>query len=183
MSKPAFIVDGFTEKNVLSHLCPGKPISRTDLNGKSVTILAMSNKIASLVRLFGNKHYPIIVIVDREQRVEDCKTLENMLLFYLKEQGLKDQDIRITFADRMFENWIIADWESLGLKTPKPLDTDGINGSSLLKKELGSFHKTTDGVNLFLQASAEEIYKNSPSFKSFADSIEDVACQHLKFDK
>ena len=33
--KPAFIVDGYTEKNLIDKICPNRPVRRTDLNGKS----------------------------------------------------------------------------------------------------------------------------------------------------
>ncbi len=51
MNNPAFIVDGFTEMDILTKICPKSPIKRTDLNGKDVTINAMAKKIASHIRL------------------------------------------------------------------------------------------------------------------------------------
>src|SRR5687767_14837605 len=62
MSNPAFIIDGFTEKLIVQKICPGKRVTRTDLNGKTVTIDAIAKKISSLIRALGNKYYPIIII-------------------------------------------------------------------------------------------------------------------------
>lgn len=183
MSKPAFIVDGFTEKLVLGNLCPGKPVSRTDLNGKSVSIDAIANKVASLIRLFNNRHYPIIVVIDREQRAENCPDLCEELGNRLIELGLNDQDIRICFADRMFENWIIADWDVLETDKQRPETTDGLKGASEIKKILGSYHKTTDGVELFLKCNLETVYNHSKSFRDFVDSIPDINCKELNFNK
>lgn len=183
MSNPAFIVDGFTEKLVIGSLCPGKPVSRTDLNGKSVTIDAIANKVASLIRLLNNRHYPIIVVIDREEREESCGNLCQELGNKLNALGLDDQDIRICFADRMFENWIIADWDVLETDKEKPEFTEGLKGSSEIKKILGSYHKTTEGVELFLKCNLETIYQHSESFRNFVDSIPDINCKELKFAK
>lgn len=111
MSNPAFIVDGHTEQCFIRTICPGQPIQRTNLNGKNVTVEAISKKIASMIRLLGNRHYPIIVLVDREDRDQSFDELATELLNLLNQQGLTDQDIRIGFADRMIENWIIADFQ------------------------------------------------------------------------
>ena len=59
--KPAFIVDGYTEKNLIDKICPNRPVRRTDLNGKSVTLDAIALRLASYIRLFNNKFYPIII--------------------------------------------------------------------------------------------------------------------------
>lgn len=181
MSNPAFIVDGFTEKLVIGSLCPGRPVSRTDLNGKSVTLDAIANKISSLIRLFNNRHYPIIIVIDREQRVENCEDLCVSLSEKLINLGFTDQDIRICFADRMFENWIIADWQVLECKNNKPENTDGLRGSAEIKKALGNYNKTTDGVELFLKCNLETVYNCSLSFKKFVDLLPDINCTHLMF--
>lgn len=183
MPNPAFIVDGYTEKLVIGTLCPGRPVSRTDLNGKSVTLDAIANKVASLVRLFNNRYYPIIIVIDREQRNENCDNLKESLGQKLTELGFQDQDIRICFADRMFENWIIADWAVLETGIKKPADTDGLSGVSEIKKVLRSYSKTTDGVELFGKCNLENVYRNSPSFRDFVNSIPDINCVHLTFEK
>lgn len=183
MTNPAFIVDGFTEKNVISKICPGRPVSRTDLNGKSVTLDAIANKICSLIRIFNNKYYPIIIVIDRENRAEDCETITIQLMELLIQKGLNNQDIRVNVADRMFENWILGDKNCLGKNCEIPKDTDGINGASLIKKQLGSFHKATEGVDLFIKANQIEMYKNSNSFRSFVDKISDINCGYIEFEK
>lgn len=183
MNKPAFIVDGFTEKLIIGKICPGNPIRRTDLNGKSVSLIAIANKISSLIRLLNNKYYPIIIVIDREDRDEDCDTIIQKLQSEIKKKGIENQDIRISVADRMLENWIIADWDNLGSKKPKPNETDSLKGSSIIKRELGSYGKTTDGVNLFVKSNPIAIYRNSPSFKQFIDILDDVDCGYTNFDK
>jgi hypothetical protein len=183
MSKPAFIVDGFTEKLILGKICPGQPIRRTDLNGKSVTIKAIANKISSLIHLMNNKYYPIIIIIDREDRVKSCEAIIVELKSELKERGHENEDIRINVADKMIENWIIADWDLITKSDKKPLNTDGLNGASVIKRHKGSYGKTTDGVDLFIKAKPSIVYKNSPSFKTFIDSLKGVDCEYKEFEK
>ncbi|WP_262148208.1 DUF4276 family protein [Chryseobacterium foetidum] len=178
MSKPAFIIDGFTEKLILEKICPGSKITRTDLNGKTVTIKAIAKKISSLIKLLGNKFYPIIIVVDKEDREESCDKLIDELTTELKQNGCEDQDMRVFFADRMIENWIIADWDILKNSKDKPLITDGLRGSKIIKESLGSYSKTIDGVNLFVKCDSKIIYKNSPSFKQFIDGIQDIDCYY-----
>lgn len=183
MCNPAFIVDGFTEKLIIGRLCPGKPVRRTDLNGKDVSIEAIANKVASLIRLLNNRYYPIIVVIDREERKEDIQSIIDKLLAELNKRGLNKEDIRINVADRKIENWIIADWEIIGDIESKPKDTDGLNGVAIIKKNLRSYTKTTDGVDLFIKANPSIIYKNSPSYKRFIDSLEGIKCQYTQFEK
>lgn len=179
MSNPAFIVDGFTEKNIIQSLCPGMPVRRTDLNGKNVSLEAMSKRIASLIRLLNNRNYPIIILVDKEDRNIPNEFMCEELRRLITEQGVNDLELKIGVADRMIENWIIADWEKISLNITKPEITDGLRGSSKLRELLGSYGKTTDGVEMFLNATPQRIYQNSPSYRFFIDQLKDVDCWYI----
>jgi hypothetical protein len=183
MSKPAFIIDGFTEKGIVQKLCPGRPISRTDLNGKNVTLPAMAKRIATLIRLLGNRCYPIIILIDKEQREANFAEIADELRAALVDEGVTDQDLRIGVADRMIENWTLADWERLGGTDEKPGCTDGIHGAGMIRTIKGSYNKTTDGVEYFIDARQETIYANSPSYRHFIDQLHDIECQYLNFEK
>ncbi len=180
MNNPAFIVDGFTEKLIIQRICPGKPIRRTDLNGKYASIKAIAKKISSLIRLLGNRHYPIIILIDKEAREASCADIIKELRIEIE---IEDIDIRIGVADRMIENWILADWPSLTGNNNKPEDTDGSNGSAEIRKLKGTYNKTTDGVEFFAQANPSIMYTNSNSFKHFIDCLEGVDCEYIKFEK
>jgi hypothetical protein len=185
MATPAFIVDGFTELKIVQKLCPNTPIQRTDLNGKRVTLEAIANKISQLVRLYGNRHYPIIVLIDKEDRNISFNVMSQAIQQLLDDAGLTDQDIRVCVADRMIENWILADWECF-CKDPrkvKPKKTDGLHGTAEIKKIKGRYNKTTDGVELFTANSPEKMYANSESFKHFVDTLDGIPCNFLNFDK
>jgi len=179
MISPVFIVDGFTEKMIIQQICPGNPIRRIDLNGKCVTIEAMAKKIASLIRLLGDRNYPIIILVDKEDRNISFQDMAIQLKAYLETEGIINKDIRIGVADRMIENWIIADWNSLGVQVVKPDNTDGINGASTIKKVMGAYDKTTDGVDFFINARVENLYEASESYKYFVDQLFDIRCGYL----
>lgn len=179
MMNPAFIVDGFTERNIIHSICPGTPIKRTDLNGKEVTLEAMAKRVASIIRVLNNRHYPIIVLVDKEARDIPFKVMCRELEELIRKEGIKDLDLRIGVADRMLENWIIADWDKLKCKKGQPANTDCINGSAKLKEILGSYGKTTDCVEMFLKADPKKIYKHSASFRHFADKLTDINCDYI----
>jgi len=179
MSNPAFIVDGFTERNIIQAICPGQPIRRTDLNGKNVSLEAMSNRIASLIRLLNNRNYPIVILVDKEDRNILSETMCEELRRLIIAQGINDIELKIGVADRMIENWILADWEKLTQEIPKPESTDGLRGSSKIKELLGFYGKTTDGVDMFLNADSSVIYQNSPSYRCFVDQVKDLDCWYI----
>jgi len=183
MSNPAFIIDGYTEKKIVQVLCPGQPIRRTDLNGKNVSIEAIAKKMASFIRLLGNKYYPIIIVIDKEERQISYAEMSNRIRNALIAEGVTDQDLRIGVADRMIENWVLADWKTLAEGRTKPKSTEGSNGASIIRKVKGSYSKTTDGVEFFLKADPNQLYKNSTSFRYFIDQLGGISCEYLKFKK
>lgn len=180
MPNPAFIVDGHTEQSFISGVCPGHPVQRTNLNGKDVTIEAIAKKVASMIRLFNNRHYPIIILVDREERIDSSQTLVDQLHQALIEEGVGDHDLRIGFPDRMIENWIIADFNLIGKLEDKPNNTDGVNGVSIIKKIKGSYSKVIDGVQLLNSIDREIVYKESPSFRDFVAALNGFDCEYLR---
>ncbi|WP_413666013.1 hypothetical protein ACEN9X_15550 [Mucilaginibacter sp. Mucisp86] len=181
MSRPAFIVDGFTELKIVQRLCPGSPVQRTDLNGRSVTVNAICSKISSLIRILNNRYYPIVILIDKEDRDISFKDFASQVTAGLK-KDFQNDDIRVGVADRMIENWIISDWKTFCLnKSKKPSETDGINGTSMIKKVKGIYNKRADGVDLFIKNNPSIMYKTSASFKYFIDLLDDVDCHFTQF--
>lgn len=183
MSNPAFLIDGFTEKLVLEKVCPNTKINRINCNGSSVSIESIAKRVSSLIRLLNNRHYPIIVVIDREDREMTTIEIEKALQDELTKAGVKD-DVRIGVCDRMIENWILSDWETFAENCTsegviKPENTEGLKGKSFIKKVHPSYQETTDGVNLLLKASPKKMYENSTSFRQFADKITDINCEWL----
>lgn len=184
MYNPAFLVDGFTEKLILARICPGSVVNRIDCNGNSVSIGVMTKRIASLIRLMNNRYYPIIILIDREERDLTIYQIQEQIRIELENLGIKD-DIRIGICDRMIENWMLADWDSFinickNETIQRPEVIEGVKGKGLIKKVYPTYQETTDGVNLFLQSSPVTMYNNSASFKMFLDQITDIECEWLQ---
>jgi hypothetical protein len=183
MNKPAFLVDGFTEKLIIGKICPNSKINRINCNGNSVTMEAIAKRIASLVRILNNRHYPIIVIIDRELREENVESLTTELKAEIGKNGVQE-DIRIGICDRMVENWIISDWESfkdyckVDIIVP-PAHFDGIKGKGFIKSVYPQYQETTDGVSMFLRNNPNAMRKSSPSFNRFIQQLTDVECNWL----
>lgn len=184
MSNPAFIVDGYTEKIIIQKLCPSQPVRRTDLNGKSVSISAIAKKVASLIRLLGNRYYPIVILVDKEQRDISFDIMAEQIREGIINEGIVNLDLRVGVANRMIENWIIADWETLtGGTLNEPENPDGGSGSNIIRRVKGSYDKTTDGVEYFLKVRQQIAYKKSESYKHFVDNLNGIPCDYLGFDR
>ncbi len=183
MSNPVFFIDGQMEKKIIQALCPNQPIRVTGLNGKDVTVKAIAKKIAPLIRLLGNKFYPIVILLDKEARKITFEEMANQTKEALIEEGITDQDLRIGVADRMIENWILADWETFAGKKTKPPETEGINGSSIIKKVKGGYDKTTEGVEYFIAARQNILYNSSESYKHFIDQLNGIKCAYINFKK
>ncbi len=186
MSNPAFIVDGQHEQKIVQKLCPGSPVRRLNCNGEQVEISAAAKRAASLIRLIGNKHYPIVIIYDREKRKESADGIRQRFLKYFKDEGITTPCI-VGVPDQMIENWILGDWNNVkskgALRGSPPSRVDGINGKALISKKMPDscfYHKTIEGVEWLTSASPKEIYSCSPSFRRFADDITGLHCKWLE---
>jgi Domain of unknown function (DUF4276) len=182
---PAFIVDGFTELTIIQKICPNRPIKRS-INGKDVSLKRTAAEIVTIIRAMNNRYYPIVILTDREKRPDDFLTVAAELNREIIEQLATKNitaDIRIGVADRMIENWILADANALGNPVEIPDETDGLGGKGLMRKIMPTYNETGDGSDLFLKADPAKMYENSPSFKHFVNQLEDLNCPYLDFDK
>lgn len=177
MPKPAFFVDGHMEALIFEKMGCDYTIRRTNLNGKTVSVEALVKKIDFLYRLLNNRHYPVFVIVDKEQRNVSAAEYKSEIINELKKQGLPTDQFKIGVCDSMIENWILADTDQLIEKLGKIKKAcyDGTHGKNILKKMFPvekPYQETTDGVSLFINARPSKMIENSPSFKSFFDVFE-----------
>jgi len=184
MSRPAYLVDGQTEQNIIRKLCPKQPVKLIGCNGETVCLKEIAKRISTHINLFNNNYYPIICLIDKEKRQETLKAIERDLLNHLKELGHETENIIIGIADRMIENWILADWKNFttyyGIKAKCPKACfDGIGGKGFIRKNVDFYNETTDGVDLFVSSNPQTIYIKSPSFKTFIDKIEGLDCYYL----
>lgn len=173
--RPAFLVDGQTEKIAIQKICPGRPIRVLACNGKSVTAGALAKRAETQIRLLRNRCYPFILIADLEQRNITHNEFASQIEIELKKLGVRE-DVIIGVPDRMIENWIFCDANCVG---PTARVCDGEHGTSLIKKAIGRYQKTTQGSTLIAQSRASEL-RQSPSFAAFEQKLNKLNCQWLK---
>lgn len=174
MHKPAFLVDGHQEKKFIQRACPGIPVRIINLNGDDVEIQAIVKHVGSLIRLLGSRYYPIVIIIDREGRDKTSETLCAEIIQGLREEGIAD-DLIVGVADRMIENWILADNEIVcgdeGFQKKPPDDCEGLNGKKVIKECIRNYQETTVGVELLLKCRASRIREKSSSFASLYQEL------------
>lgn len=174
MKGPAFFVDGHMEKRITQRICPGAPVRVLNINGRDVNLSAIAKQIATQFRLLGNRYYPVVALIDRETRAQSVSEIKLDLLSAVEVLGVPRDQLIVGVADRMIENWILADPSKIcGL--PEDLECDGCDGKSVLKHYLAkaeiSYHETTVGVDLFCDADPFTVAKNSISFREFASVL------------
>lgn len=170
MPNPIFLVEGQTEKLFIEQVCNGAKILRLEINGRNVALDAIVGRAATLVRLQQGRTSPSIILFDREDRRESAHEIAQEVSTKMR-QILPSEHVIVGVADRMFENWILADWDSLRSMAPNlpaaaPAATDGLNGKAELKRLFGNYSKTVDGPRLLRSARATFIRLNSASFAS-----------------
>ena len=184
MSSPAYIVEGFTEKLFLAEICSGHPIKRLEINGKNVSLEAIIDRIESLAVLLKGRHSPIVVLFDREERDASSSAIAAEIERELRRRR-PQEDFVIGVADRMIENWIVADWEALrnldGSLSPTAPLCEGSNGKAVLRKALGKqgYSTTVNGPALLKAARPSVIKDRSASFASFVSRLR-IDCWWLR---
>ncbi|MFE0757201.1 hypothetical protein ACFW16_24795 [Inquilinus sp. NPDC058860] len=185
MPKPAFIVDGHLEFSILQAICKDSPLRRLNTNGDSVVVSKMAEKAAPVIRLLGNRYYPVYIVSDREDREESCEAMEAQYLSELKLRGIDITQIKIVFCDRMIENWIIADVEMIRGEYGDCVsagETEGCDGKTKLRQIMSGaqerYSETVHGLRLFKRCNPARIAENSPSFRKLVLALED-RCEWL----
>lgn len=174
-----YIVDGVLEQNVIKRLCPGRPVRRTNLNGKSVHLVAIAKRVATLIRVSSGDYDPIIVIVDREQRDLSSDEMEIQTKELLRQDDLDTSRLVISCPDRMIENWICAgtiEFQDNPICQGDDVSFDDLHGKARLKGELLQFipayREATTGVDLFCKINVSRARLRSASFCRFSEQVE-----------
>lgn len=174
----AFLVDGVTEQRFVQMVCKDAVVQRINLNGASVQTTALAKRISSLIRLWGGRHKSIVVIVDLEKRTQSADLFATELLEALRGEGVAT-GVVVGVADRMIENWMIADpglWPGMSIKE----NVDGCSGLTVLKKYTAShYDKAANGPELLKKSRASELKKRSPSFARLAEQLGHLRCHWL----
>jgi len=183
----AFIVEGRAEQKIIQRLCPGAKVMILECNGDHVQVAAIAKKIASLIRTCGNRHHPIVVQLDREERDLSAAAFSTEIRQALGQLGTNLDQLRIGISDRDLESWILYATNEQGqfaraCKHAGPDQYEGSSGEYLLAKRLTSagrgYHKTTIGVDMFCRMSATSLAEKSSSFRAFFEQL-DLDCYWL----
>lgn len=169
--KMIFIVEGDLERIFLQRQCGNKLIIRKiPCNGDSVSIERIAIMVKSILAIIRNPG-DVFVVIDREGRSETAEEIEQLILGQLN--GIVAGVLfSIHIADRMTENWILAEGNAL-LSENLEVDEmhggyEGCGGKAKLKtafKKLNStYSETVDGVRLLEKCIPSVIAGNSPSF-------------------
>lgn len=175
--KPGFLVDGVTEQRFVQSVCSNRPVKLINCNGSKVSVEAIAKRVASLIRLWGGKCFPVVVLIDRETRLEAADFLCQSLVDAIREEGIQDQLI-VGVADRMVENWMLAD-PALWPGMPDSENVDGSHGASVLKR-LSSYDKAANGPGILAASRASEIRRRSASFLAFSELLAPLRCNWLR---
>ena len=180
MDRAAYIVEGFQEKRFLQRACPNRPVRIIGCNGKNVCPYEIARRIASHYRQLTDRCYPIITWLDLEGRTIRADLFRSQLLEALSGEGVGD-DLVLGIADRMIENWILADSETVSDKIGSQFDMpDGpdVNGKAFLSSIFSDYHETTSGVELLLKCRPSKM-RQSPSFNQFYQLLPENGCYWL----
>ena len=184
MAKPAFIVEGQQEQEIVRKICPGHRVVRLGVNGKSVTFAKIAETLRLRILSFNNLYHPIFVIFDREKRTESVQEIINNVCNELEKfPNFKiAQDLIFGIPDRKFEAWILPFIDSNGNLTENPTNEfEGTECKSELIRRLYKrgikYNKTRDGVNLFPQINPNKLLQVSNSFSLFSER----AKEHCKW--
>jgi hypothetical protein len=184
MPEPAFLVEGCMEQRIIQELCPRKPVRLIGCNGDDVSVAAIAKALNARIRLLGDYH-PIIIILDRERRVESCGQLIQDLSALLDNTYNHQGKYVIGMADRTIENWILSDWDSIASQNSsfKALtdEIQGAHGKSEIRKLLPKeiiYHETTVGVDLFLKCRPAQLFASNESFRNFVSQL-NIECWWL----
>lgn len=178
MTNYAFLVDGQQEKKFIQKVCPNRIVRLLNCNGKNVSATAIVDRIETQCRLLGGRCHPIIVLVDREGRDVTANQLCSQIQILINDRKITD-NIIVGVADRMIENWILSDRETLANYCEEkniPISTEGENGKAILKKLISNYHETTVGVELLYQCKPSRMILNSVSFREFFESLPVMQC-------
>ena len=146
-------------------------------NGRDVPISFLCKFMESTLRLRG-VYDLVIVWLDREERGEEAEDIARLMRESLLNQGIAPDKVFVGVADRMTENWILADEELITqfFELEKYTYTfEGAYGVGKLEdlfKEAGRpYRKTTDGVLLLKKRRLREAAKRSASARCFIEHL------------
>ena len=173
MPKPVFLIEGQMEQIIIRKICRDLPAVRIGVNGKNVELATIAKFCAARIRILRGKHWPFIVIFDRERRQESAHEVATTTIAHIHRE-LPDEDVRVIVADRTIENWIMFDHEILAKKFKVDMPRRRVDGGHKTDLERilypRAYHETTLGVDMFVACRPTKL-RGSPSFLRLIESI------------
>jgi hypothetical protein len=187
MNKPAYLVEGDLEQKFIQNTCPGCPVKKINCNGIKTSLEAIAERVGTLGRLLHKRYSPLVVVFDREGRVDSAEHLEKKFCEILTQEKI-DVPVIVGIPDRNIETWILADYEmflqSAKLDESSPVSMfEGYNGKSVIKQTLGKgkcYVETINGVTWLKAARPAVMQKYSPSFNRLYKALSSFDCWWLK---
>jgi hypothetical protein len=148
-------------------------------NGDAVAMKTIATRIETHYVLLSNRHYPIIVIFDREKRSQSVEELEAELIVELKDRNIPVDQFIFFISDRdiecLFVCHVSEDGEIIDTGCPKTTCVDGLAGETELRRRLSKksiiYHKTTTGIDLFRRVRPFIVASKSSNFQRFRSQI------------
>lgn len=185
MTKPAFIVEGFQEQKIVYELCPGCRALRLNTNGKLVKLEKIAEMIQDNLLSFGNRYHPIVVVFDRENRIESSQAIIDGVRKNLEKFQSRDFINNMIFGvpDRKLEAWLLPFIDKNGNFVNKPSDQhEGHPCLGELENRMsetfeGGYNKTGNGVSIIKKIDPIKLSLVSASFRSFLSKSNDLKCR------
>lgn len=172
MTSVAFLVDGDLEKRFLSENCKGYPIRRIG-NGDRFPARVIAKQITTHIRLLSNRIQKFVVLLDLEKRRLSASAFASDIRAEIRCAGVATDDIVIVIKDRMVEDWILADAQSVSEYVGGPVDTTNMEGkgdlSKLLRLSNIKYSETTIGCELLKSVVCSRATERSRSLAYLRD--------------
>lgn len=194
IDRTVILVDGRTEMLALNDrfkvdlgVVPG--LRQVRCNGRCVSAKCYVEHALPTIRVaLSDRFAKVICVLDREQRAQHASTfageIRKLLISALVANKIgKESDLNnaifVCVADRMFENWIVADVAGLRMHqrtliqaNAKQKNYEGQSGTTALKRIMAvEYCKCTHAPLLFRSIRFPNARQNSVSFDSFCRAV------------
>ena len=183
-----FITDGDMEKDFLEKICSRKHRIRKVPNSKNLSAERMTEFIETHVRELIDHQLNFVIWVDHEGKDVSPIEYENAIRERLGPIINDATRLYIGIADRMKENWMLADPDAImqhyGSAFEYETTYEGCGGKTALKRHAlscgDSYIERVDGVDILTKCVPETMARNSPSAERFFSQLGDFDCWWLQ---
>jgi hypothetical protein len=169
------LVEGHLETHFINLTFQNPIVMRPFPNGRDVSADLIIEAIEERLETIDGTLKRVLILFDRENRNETAASLAQKVRNALQKYSVS-RSIYIGVADRMAENWIVADVGRMRIEfgdLDYSYEGDGTNGKSTLRKLNGGQDAGfRDKAALLKRCSAQTAANNSPSLHDFLQQID-----------